>query len=75
MFVYKHTETKEYIKKQLSFLKKYILHRKRIREFLGLRIRNFHGIISIPTYKEIFNSPLVVSLRYSPEFGVLPFLI
>ena len=75
MFVYKHTETIEYIQKQLSFLKKYILHRKRIREFLGLRIRNFHGIISIPTYKEIFNSPLVVSLRYSPEFGVLAFLI
>ena len=52
MFVYKHTETIEYIQKQLSFLKKYILHRKRIREFLGLRIRNFHGIISIPTQRD-----------------------
>ena len=45
MFVYKHTETIEYVKKQPTFYKKYKLYRKITQEFLGLRIQNFQGII------------------------------
>ena len=45
MFVYKRTETIEYVKKQPTFYKKYKLYRKITQEFLGLRIQNFQGII------------------------------
>ena len=60
MFVYKHTETTEYVKKWLAFLKKYELYGQITREFLVFRMRNFQGIIflSTQTYGEIFKSAL-----------------
>ena len=45
MFVYKHTETIEYVKKQPTFYKKYKLYGRITQEFLGLRMRHFQGII------------------------------
>ena len=43
-FVYKHLETIEYVRKNLpTFYEIYKLHWKITREFLGLRMRNFHG--------------------------------
>ena len=55
MFVYKHTETIEYVKSSLLF------YGRITREFLGLRIWNFQGIILIwlRTNVEIFKSALV----------------
>ena len=70
-FVYKHLETTEYVRKNLpTFYEIYKLHWKITREFLGLRIRNFHGSASIwtkKTHSEIFKSALVYLyiLKYS----------
>ena len=61
MFVYKPAETIEYvIIKWSTCLKKYKLYESITRGFVGLRIRNFHGIIFISnkTYREIFKSAL-----------------
>ena len=44
MFLYKHTETIEYVKKKHTFKEKW----KITRQFLGLRMQNFQGI---PFYK------------------------
>ena len=41
MFVYKHTETIDYVKKVAYFLRKY----KIIQVVLGLRMQNFEGIV------------------------------
>ena len=61
MFVYKHTETIEYVKKQPTFSEKNKLYRRITLEFLGLRMQNFQGInfIWIRTNREIFKSVLV----------------
>ena len=45
MFVYKHTETIEYVIKNPTFEEKYKPCGRITREFLGLRMRNFEGII------------------------------
>ena len=60
MFVYKNTETIEYVKKQPTFQEKNDLYGGITPEFLGLTMRNFQGIIfiRIRTYREIFNSAL-----------------
>ena len=47
MFVYKHAQTIEYVKKKPTFYEKFKLHERITGTFLGLRIRNFQGIISI----------------------------
>ena len=44
MFVYKHTETIEYVKNYPTFQEKYKLYGKITREFLRLRMRNFQDI-------------------------------
>ena len=44
MLVYKHTGTKEYVKKQPTFQEKYKLYGRITPEFLGLRMSNFQGI-------------------------------
>ena len=56
-FVYKYSETIEDVKNQPTFQEIYKPHEQIIREFLGLRKRNFQDIvfISTETYKEIFN--------------------
>ena len=62
MFIYKHTETIEYVKKSsLLFKEKYKLYGWITQEFIGLGLRNFQGIIFIwiKTYIEIFKSALV----------------
>ena len=41
MFVYKHTETIDYVKKVAYFLRKY----KITQVVLGLRMQNFEGIV------------------------------
>ena len=47
MFIYKHTETIEYVKKVAYFLRNMQTSRlNNSREFLGLRIQNLQGIIS-----------------------------
>ena len=58
MFVYKHTETKEFVKNQPTLYK---FDGWITREFLRLRMRNFQGIIFIWIwiYKTIFKSTLV----------------
>ena len=58
MFVYKHTETIEYIKKYANFYGKYEVHGWITEEFLGLRMKNFQDIIFIwiRTHREIFKS-------------------
>ena len=48
-FVYKHSETIEYVKNQPFFKGIYKLHRQINRESLGLRMRNFQGIVFILT--------------------------
>ena len=60
-FVYKHTETIEYVKKWANFYEKYKMYGWITREFLGLRMQNFQGIIFIwiRTYMEILKSALV----------------
>ena len=60
-FVYKHSETIEYVKNLPTFKKIYKLYGKIIREFLGLRMQNFRGVVFIwtQTYREIFKSALV----------------
>ena len=45
MFVYKHTETIEYIKKLANFLEKCKIYGWITRGFLGLRMENFQGVI------------------------------
>ena len=47
MFVYKHSETIEYVKTELTSTEIYKLHRQITREFLGLRKQNFKGIAFI----------------------------
>ena len=61
MFVYKHTETIEYVKKQPTFKEKYKLHEWITWELLGLRMGNVQGIVFIwtRTYSEIFKSALM----------------
>ena len=61
MFIYKHTETIEYVKKAAYFLQKIQTSRVITREFLGLTMRNFQGIVFIwsRAYSEIFKSALV----------------
>ena len=60
MFVYKHIETAEYLKKYATFLC-YFFRGKVIRELLGLRMRNSQSIASLRSrsYTEIFKSALV----------------
>ena len=54
------------LKTSLLFIKIYKLHEQITWEFLGLRMRNFQGIIFIwtQTYREIFKSALV-NLKYN----------
>ena len=61
MFVYKHTETIEYVKKQPTFLENYKLYGWITPEFVGLRMPNFQDIIFtwLQTYGEILKSTLV----------------
>ena len=61
MFVYKHTETIEYVKNWPTFQEKYRLYGWITWEFLRLRMRNFPGItfIWIWIYGQIFKSALV----------------
>ena len=61
MFVYKHTETIEYVKKLPTFYEKHELYGWITWEMLRLRMRNFQGIIFIQTRsnREIFKSALV----------------
>ena len=48
IFVYKHTETIEYVKKVTYFLRKMQTSRENnLRDFLGLKMRNFQGSIFI----------------------------
>ena len=47
MFVYKHTETRKYVKKYPTFKENYKLHGKITREILGVRMRNFQCIVFI----------------------------
>ena len=47
MFVYKHAETIEYAKNEPNFNEKYKLYGGITREFLRLKMRNFHGITLI----------------------------
>ena len=46
-FVYKHSEAIEYVRNLATFLEIYKLHRQITREFLGLRMRDFQGIVFI----------------------------
>ena len=61
MFVYKHSETIEYVKKWLTFQEKYKLYGQITSEFLVFRMRNFQDIIFLwaQTYRESFKSALV----------------
>ena len=45
MFVYKHTETIEYLKNEPAFYEKYKLHGQITPEFLELTMKNFQGIV------------------------------
>ena len=56
MFVYKHIETVEYLKKYATFSRG-----KVIRELLGLKMQNSQSIASLRSrsYTEIFKSALV----------------
>ena len=47
MFVYKHTETIEYVKKWPTFYEKCELYGWITREFLGLRMHHFQGFTFI----------------------------
>ena len=47
MFVYKHSETIEYIENWPTFLEIYKLQAKITRYFLELRMRNFQSIVFI----------------------------
>ena len=47
MFIYKHKDTIDYVKKYPSFKKKKKLHGLITRKFLGLRMRNVQGIVFI----------------------------
>ena len=47
MFVYKNTETIEYVKMYPIFKKNTIFTGKLTREFLELRMRNFQGFVLI----------------------------
>ena len=47
MFVYKHTETIEYLKNEPAFYEKYKLHGQITPEFLELTMNNFQGIVFI----------------------------
>ena len=60
-FVYKHLEITEYIENYPTFSEMYNLHGEIFREFLGLRMQNFQGIVFIRTqiYREIFKFSLV----------------
>ena len=62
-FVYKPSETIEYVKNQPTFYEIYKLHEQITQEFLGLTMRNFQGIafISPQTFRKIFK-PVLVSL-------------
>ena len=59
MFAYKHTETKEYVKKYRTFKKKYKLHGNST--ILWFKNAKFSGIVFIwsRSYNEIFKSTLV----------------
>ena len=46
-FVYKHSETIEYVKNWSTFLKIYKLHGQIIPEFLGFRMRNFQVTVFV----------------------------
>ena len=46
-FVYKHSQAIENVKKQPTFSEICKLHGQITREFLGLRIRHFQGIVII----------------------------
>ena len=46
-FVYKHSQTIEYVKNYPTFEEIYKLHGQITRESLGLRMRNFHSIVFI----------------------------
>ena len=61
MFVYKHTEITEHAKKYPSFYEKYKFRGYITREFIGLRMQNFQGIVLVwtRTYGEILKSVLV----------------
>ena len=52
MFVYKHTETIDYIKKLYTFYEKYKLYECITQESSGLRMQNFQGIIFICSSKK-----------------------
>ena len=60
-FVNKHSETTEYVKNYPTFSEIYKLHGRITQEFLGLRMRNFQGIVFIwtQTYGGIFKSALM----------------
>ena len=45
MFVYKHAEIIEFVKKQPTFFRKIQTSRIQTPEFLGLRMRNFECIV------------------------------
>ena len=45
--VYKHSEIIKYVKNLLTFQDIYKLHGQITRELLGLRMRNFQGIVFI----------------------------
>ena len=47
MFVYKYTETIEYVRKYPIFKEKYKPYGEITREFLGLRMRDHQGIIFV----------------------------
>ena len=61
MFVYKHIETIEYVKKYANFKEQYKVYGWITQEFLGLRVKNFQDIILkwIRTCREIFKFALV----------------
>ena len=48
-FVYKHSETVEYVKNKPTFWEICKRHGQIARELLGLRMRNFQGIVFIWT--------------------------
>ena len=73
LFTNKEKRENKHVKKLPTFYKNYKLHGWVTREFLGIRIQNFHGIIFIwiQTYGDIFKSAWVYIWRKYLDNGVI----
>ena len=66
-FVYKHSETIEYVKNQLTFLKNCKLHGQITREFLGLKLRIF---LHQCTFKSSHRNCFKLDMQLQQAIGV-----